>query len=313
MSIRASMVIWCHYPIGGGEFLLALALADWADENGCSIYPTVGSAAKRVRLSPRQVQRYLRAIKERKFLELVGTTEYGAHIYKLRLDLISACPVIFGRKRSANLHKIENKPRPASDMEDETETHNVSSVVTDKAHKSHHASPNTSTPSTETTTTTDDIDDSESRSGLILPKCLSEYKSSVYRLLAKAQPPHREAIILQVQTQVDRGNSGERDAIDYPVIYLQRLCERSERNEYFMNSQAKKQADPAAEKSRRLTIQINELHGAYNNLLQLIDCDPNGSVAGELTQQAEQKLAQIQELESLRDEVVKNSKSLRET
>ena len=50
-----SMVFDC-YPNGGGEMILALALADHAHDDGTSVYPSIESLMEKTRQSRRTVQ-----------------------------------------------------------------------------------------------------------------------------------------------------------------------------------------------------------------------------------------------------------------
>ena len=49
MSARMTGMVFDRYPGGGGEFALALALADNAHDDGTSIYPSVETLAKKSR------------------------------------------------------------------------------------------------------------------------------------------------------------------------------------------------------------------------------------------------------------------------
>lgn len=73
-------LVWDHYPEGGGEMLVALKVADHADHAGERIWPGIASLAAQTRQSERSVQRHLRAMTERGWLELVraGGTGPGA-------------------------------------------------------------------------------------------------------------------------------------------------------------------------------------------------------------------------------------------
>ena len=54
MSIGIMDKVFQRYPNGGGEMLLALALADHADDDGTSIYPSIkklASEAKTARIA----------------------------------------------------------------------------------------------------------------------------------------------------------------------------------------------------------------------------------------------------------------------
>ena len=84
MSVRIMAEVFERYQHGGGEMLLALALADHADDNGTNIYPSIKNLAAKTRQSARTVQYQLRRMQEAGWLLLVGfgnggrskTTEY---------------------------------------------------------------------------------------------------------------------------------------------------------------------------------------------------------------------------------------------
>jgi Helix-turn-helix domain len=59
MSVKVMSLVWEHYPVGGGEFVLALSLADHSNDRGEGIWPSVEYSAKRSRQSVRSVQNYL--------------------------------------------------------------------------------------------------------------------------------------------------------------------------------------------------------------------------------------------------------------
>jgi len=65
-------MVFERYPGGGGEFALALALADNAHDDGTSIYPSVQTLAKKSRQSERSVQYQLRKMEKMGWLILVS-------------------------------------------------------------------------------------------------------------------------------------------------------------------------------------------------------------------------------------------------
>lgn len=71
MSIEVMTLVWKHYPDGGSELLLALALADHAADDGSSIYPSVANMAKKVRQSERNIQYLLSKMVKKGWLEKV--------------------------------------------------------------------------------------------------------------------------------------------------------------------------------------------------------------------------------------------------
>lgn len=71
MSVKVMSTIFDRYPHGGGEMLLALALADHAHEDGTSVRPSVKLLAKKTRQSERTVQYQLRKMQAYGWLILV--------------------------------------------------------------------------------------------------------------------------------------------------------------------------------------------------------------------------------------------------
>ncbi|MDB5965173.1 MAG: hypothetical protein JWQ72_1673 [Polaromonas sp.] len=77
MSARCSAAVYERYPAGGGEFALALALADNAHEDGTHIFPSVDTMALKSRQSVRSVQRSLRRMQEIGWLVVVRNGRGG--------------------------------------------------------------------------------------------------------------------------------------------------------------------------------------------------------------------------------------------
>jgi hypothetical protein len=63
--------VFKRYPVGGGEYVLALALADHAHDDGSHVYPSVRSLAQKTRQSERTVQRQLLKMVNEGWLVLV--------------------------------------------------------------------------------------------------------------------------------------------------------------------------------------------------------------------------------------------------
>lgn len=77
MSVRLMSEVFARYPNGGGEMLLALALADHAADDGTRVYPSVKALAEKTRQSERTVQYQLRAMQSIGWLILVGAGNGG--------------------------------------------------------------------------------------------------------------------------------------------------------------------------------------------------------------------------------------------
>ena len=77
MSIKLMSMVWDRYSATGGELLLALALADYAHDNGTSVYAGVETLAQKTRQSVRTVQYQLRRMQEEGWLLKVGKGDGG--------------------------------------------------------------------------------------------------------------------------------------------------------------------------------------------------------------------------------------------
>lgn len=89
MSVEVMTAVFKRYPNGGGEMLLALALADHADDSGNNVYPSIKTLAKKTRQSERSVQYQLRRMEEAGWLILVNSGNGGrnqSREYKISPD-----------------------------------------------------------------------------------------------------------------------------------------------------------------------------------------------------------------------------------
>lgn len=77
MSVRLMAEVWARYEGTGNELLLALAIADFAADDGRSIYPSIATLANKTRQSERTVQRQLRAMEESGWISVVGNENGG--------------------------------------------------------------------------------------------------------------------------------------------------------------------------------------------------------------------------------------------
>lgn len=78
MSIRVMTLVWDSFPGAGSELLAMLALADWCNDDGGSLYPSMQSVASKIRVSPSQARRILRKFEQEGYLAVVGNHSGGA-------------------------------------------------------------------------------------------------------------------------------------------------------------------------------------------------------------------------------------------
>lgn len=81
MSIKVMNAVFGRYPNGGGEMLLALALADHASDDGTRVYPSIKALAEKTRQSERSVQYQLRRMQESGWLILVNAGNGGRSMH----------------------------------------------------------------------------------------------------------------------------------------------------------------------------------------------------------------------------------------
>lgn len=77
MSVKVMAAVFERYPNGGGEMLLALALADHAHDDGTNIYPSIAQLSEKTRQSERSVQYQLRKMEESGWLILMNSGNGG--------------------------------------------------------------------------------------------------------------------------------------------------------------------------------------------------------------------------------------------
>jgi Helix-turn-helix domain len=85
MSIHVMSRVWECSTQAGGSLLVLLAIADFADDEGLA-FPSIGTLARKARLSPRQVQRVLAELVAAGELEIEhGHGRHGSHLYRVTI------------------------------------------------------------------------------------------------------------------------------------------------------------------------------------------------------------------------------------
>lgn len=96
MSVKVMTAVFERYPNGGGEMLLALALADHASDDGTRIYPSIKALSEKTRQSERSVQYQLRRMQESGWLILVNAGNGGRSMsseYRISPDWIKGAEI----------------------------------------------------------------------------------------------------------------------------------------------------------------------------------------------------------------------------
>ena len=96
MSVKVMTAVFERYPNGGGEMLLALALADHASDDGSKVYPSIKALAEKTRQSERTVQYQLRRMEAMGWLILVSPGHGGRSMtseYRISSDWIKGAEI----------------------------------------------------------------------------------------------------------------------------------------------------------------------------------------------------------------------------
>lgn len=70
-------LVWQNFNRGGSEKLTLLALADWCDDDGKRLYPSIQAIAKKISASESQARRIIHGFIEEGFLTVVGNHNGG--------------------------------------------------------------------------------------------------------------------------------------------------------------------------------------------------------------------------------------------
>jgi len=87
-------IVWQYFNRGGSEKLVLLALADWANDEGASLHPSMAAIARKSCISVSQARRIVHGFLADGLLEVLGNAAGGApgttpH-YRLKLDRLAS-------------------------------------------------------------------------------------------------------------------------------------------------------------------------------------------------------------------------------
>ena len=102
MSIRVMTQVWGSGRFDGNQLLLLLALADFADDGGGNVFPSVQKMAEKTRAARRTVQRNLRElVKDGVLVKVRQATRNFPAEYRINLARLQAPPPDEGRQNDA--------------------------------------------------------------------------------------------------------------------------------------------------------------------------------------------------------------------
>lgn len=86
-------LVWENFNRGGSEKLAMLALADWCNDQGGSLHPSISSIAKKINVSESQARRIIHGFIDEGYLSVVanhfGGDKGQSRHYKLNVEMLS--------------------------------------------------------------------------------------------------------------------------------------------------------------------------------------------------------------------------------
>lgn len=310
MSIKIVKMVFDHYPNGSSKLTVMLALAEWANEDGKSIFPKSQTIADKVRLSKRQAQRVIAKLKKERSIYEDGFTEYGTKRLAIDLDRLRSFPIKYGKQKGKFHEELSKIPdadeRNVSvvddadgEADDTVTVTSVSQEVTPVPSKTVTPSSNPSTPPSPASAVNLD----EYR----VPDFLADCPSDVIRLLGIAKEEDRKSILDNVEIQVTRGIKGERSEIKDPVGFLASLCKASRNERYRDKQEAVKKPGANQVRLRELRLEYNEKINRLDALNLLLTHDVENPLLLVQAEQAQEDinilLQQIAEHENVMDSI----------
>ncbi len=109
MSIKVMSRIW-DKDIGTADKLILLALADWADDEGGRVYPSLGLVAHKTGFSHRYIREKISEYVSQGWLFRVSWSDLGTYLYRFNLEAIPNKEAY--DKRISNNAPIRRKGQP---------------------------------------------------------------------------------------------------------------------------------------------------------------------------------------------------------
>lgn len=118
MSIKVSTLAWKNYSGGSAELFVLIALADWCDDEGGRLYPSIKAVAKKCRLSESQARRSIRKLMDQGYLSVIKNHDGGRNSetrhYQINLIRLSVPRGVSEELANSAIAKIRESSRSKS-------------------------------------------------------------------------------------------------------------------------------------------------------------------------------------------------------
>ena len=131
MSIKVMTKVWDGFHRGGSEKLVMLAMADWCNDEGGSLYPSILTIAKKTNISESQARRIVHKFIDEGYLSVIGnstggsssqTRQYQSNLNKLNTPCMGATP-------SADATPSMGARSPLAPVRDTPSTHDTQYII----------------------------------------------------------------------------------------------------------------------------------------------------------------------------------------
>lgn len=105
-------MVWQNYSGYGTELLTMLALADWCDDEGAKLFPSIKAVAKKLRISESQARRSVHKLIDQGYLSVIKNHDGGRNSetrhYKINVILLHV-PQNTGAKKRQKVKDSQEK------------------------------------------------------------------------------------------------------------------------------------------------------------------------------------------------------------
>lgn len=138
MSVRVMALVWDNFTRGGSEKLAMLALADWCNDQGGSLHPSISGIAKKINVSESQARRIIHGLIDEGYLTVIANHEGGnpgqSRHYRLNVEKLStpstgATPGMDATPSAGARDPLHGCARPLAPMRETPSTHDTRTTI----------------------------------------------------------------------------------------------------------------------------------------------------------------------------------------
>lgn len=131
-------LVWENFNRGGSEKLAMLALADWCNDQGGSLHPSISGVAKKINVSESQARRIIHKFIDEGYLSVLANHDGGnpgqSRHYRINVGMLStpstdATPCMDATPSTHARDPLHGCARPLAPMRETTSTHDTRTTI----------------------------------------------------------------------------------------------------------------------------------------------------------------------------------------